>query len=303
MFGIKGAYASKRMLAKLESVLDRQSQINSLEALYFAAVNKNKARPLVETVAIGIDANVFLKLVGHKKGPDIADYLRTEFAGPLIVPGQAVQEFWNNRLSAIDTQATLLKKKFIEFKKEAEKLTVDPELGTYVSDMEDTLARFDSDFGYLYDSSTLRSTLTLIEGLKDKAILSYVPRLKFYGIARHRKNTKTPPGFRDEADNDGDFYIWADFLYGLLLAKAKGKKFSHAVIVTQDKKPDWSREGVAHPILSAEVQKLVNVPFDVWTIEELHHAIFPQSPSGKTSKLAEVSTSDEPSTSSEAGNG
>lgn len=284
MFGIK----TWRMLAKLESVLDRQSHIDSLEALHFAATNKNKAKPPVETVAIGIDANVFLKLVGHKKGPDIADYLRAKFDGPLIVPGQAVQEFWNNRHSAIDTQATILKKKFNEFKKEAEKLTVDPELSTYVGDMEDTLARFDFDFGYLYDSSTLRSTLTLIESLKSKAILSYVPRQQFYGIARHRKNTKTPPGFRDEAENDGDFYIWADFLYGLLLAKAKGKKFSHAVIVTHDKKLDWSREGVAHPILSAEVRRLVNVPFDVWTIEELHNAIFPQASAGSSSAHAGI---------------
>jgi hypothetical protein len=33
--------------------------------------------------------------------------------------------------------------------------------------------------------------------------------------------------------------------------------------------PDWSRAGVAHPLLVAEVQAFVGVPFEIWTIAKL----------------------------------
>jgi hypothetical protein len=95
--------------------------------------------------------------------------------------------------------------------------------------------------------------------------------MRFCDIALSRKRTKTPPGFKDEGD--GDFYLWVEFLYGLLNARDAGQTFSHAVILTQDKKTDWSRDNIAHPILMAEVQKLVEVPFDVLTIDQFFSEI------------------------------
>lgn len=97
--------------------------------------------------------------------------------------------------------------------------------------------------------------------------MPYAPRLRYKEIAAIRKRTKTPPGFRDEGD--GDFFIWVDLLHGLQQAQLNKHSFSRVVLVSLDKKIDWSREGIAHPILVAEARALLNVPFEMWTLNDL----------------------------------
>jgi hypothetical protein len=273
MFGIKSREPNAANLVQLEAVLDRQVPIDSLEALFLAVDRRNKKSPELEKVAIGIDSSVFLRLASHKHSADIVDYLDTKHLGPLILPGQAVQEFWNNQLAAVDTVAAGVKKKFDALKLDVAK--VDPNFGDYAESMGSLLEQFSSDYGYVYDAATLRTTTFLLELLKKKAFLSYVPRMRFHEIALSRKRTKTPPGFKD--DGDGDFFVWVEFLYGLLHAKDQGPEFDHAIILTHDQKIDWSRASVAHPVLAAEVQKLVGVPFDVWTIERFYQAMMENS--------------------------
>ena len=261
--------ASASNLDKLEAVLDRQIPIDSLSALLSSVDRTPHKNIQLENVAIGIDSSVFLKLANHSKSEDIVDYLGSKHHGPLILPGQAIQEYWNNQYSSIPSIASEIQKKFENLRKEADKLG--PNFPGYAAEMNNLLDRFSSEFGYVYDASTIRSTLSLLTLLKDKAALSYVPRMRFHDMALSRKRTKTPPGFKD--DGDGDFFLWVDFLYGLLRAKDASQQFNHAVILTHDKKPDWSRASIAHPILTAEMQELVGVPFDVWTIEQLSEAI------------------------------
>lgn len=269
-------------IVQLEAVLDRQVPIDSLDALFLAVDRKTKRIPNLETVAIGIDSSVFLRLAGHKQSADIVDYLDTKHHGPLILPGQAVQEFWNNQLAAVDTMAAGVKKKFEALKQDASK--IDPNFGDYADTMGSLLDRFSSEYGYVYDAATLRTTIFVLELLKKKALLSYVPRTRFHDIALNRKRTKTPPGFKD--DGDGDFFVWVEFLYGLLKAKGSGQEFHHAIILTHDQKIDWSRASVAHPILAAEVQALVGVPFDVWTIERFYQAISEESSASPQAEIA-----------------
>lgn len=264
MFGTK-----KAILNKLEAVLDRHTPIDSLETLYLAINFKQREYAQLESVALGIDSSVFLKLVKNSNRDDIFDYLRTKHQAPLILPGQAVQEYWKNQHSAISTKSKEVEKKFTALKREVDGL--DSDFGTYSTKMEGLLNKFNKDFGYIYDSSTNRHTLGLLELLKEKASLSYVPRMRFSDIALNRKRTKTPPGFMD--GGDGDFYIWADFLYGLLLAKEKGLQFDRVVLLTNDTKVDWSLSGTAHPVLTAEVKELFGVPFDVWTAQQLGEAV------------------------------
>jgi PIN like domain len=95
----------------------------------------------------------------------------------------------------------------------------------------------------------------------------YASRLKLKDIAAWRKQTKTPPGFRDEGD--GDFFIWADFLSGLQLARANGQAFTQAILVTRDNKVDWSRSGTVHPILAAEMKALLGIHFEIWSDDKL----------------------------------
>ena len=269
MSGIDFSSTVDADIVQLEAVLDRQVPIDSLGALFLAVDRKTKNIPNLETVAIGIDSSVFLRLASHKHSADIVDYLDTKHHGPLILPGQAVQEFWNNQLAAVDTVAAVVKKRFDALKQDVSK--VDPNFGDYADAMGSLLDRFSSEYGYVYDPATLRNTIIFLELLKKKALLSYVPRTRFHDIALNRKRTKTPPGFKD--DGDGDFFVWVEFLYGLLKAKDSSQKFHHAIILTHDQKIDWSRASVAHPILAAEVQVLVGVPFDVWTIDRFYQAI------------------------------
>lgn len=66
---------------RLFSVLDRQCAFEPMEALV------NALRPIPNEVAlartaIGLDANVFLRLGNHTKGEDIIDYLDSSHSAP-----------------------------------------------------------------------------------------------------------------------------------------------------------------------------------------------------------------------------
>ncbi|MFX4008366.1 hypothetical protein ACJBXM_11095, partial [Streptococcus suis] len=54
-----------------------------------------------------------------------------------------------------------------------------------------------------------------------------------------------------------------------LIAKNNGIIYNQVLLITNDVKLDWSREGVAHPLLSAEVMALVGVTFETWDVAKL----------------------------------
>lgn len=249
---------------RLISVLDRQVACDSLAAL-ISAIKTEPINIDLAATAIGLDANVFLKLTSHPKSLDIVDYLSSRHSSPLILPGQAIQEFWNNQLHAVDTVAATLKKNFDALKRTL--ASVDKNFGDYSTEIDALLEQFSAEHGHIYDSGTIRKTLALLETLASRATVPYASRTKYQDIAHSRKSTKTPPGFKDEGD--GDFFIWVDLLLGLQSAQTEKKAFARVVLVTEDKKIDWSRAGVAHPILVAEVKALFDVPFEVWTIDQL----------------------------------
>jgi len=184
---------------------------------------------------------------------------------PYIIPGQAIQEFWNNQLAAVDTLATGIKRKFDGFKDEFAR--IDPAFEGLVEDIRVRLEQFQQEHGNVYDEATLHTTVGFLESLKAKALVPYAPRCALLDLAIHRKRTKTPPGFRD--DGDGDFFVWTDFLIGLLTARRQRSRMRRAVLITNDKKPDWVRSGSAHPILVAEVAALVGIPFEIWNLDRL----------------------------------
>ncbi|CCJ05880.1 PIN-like domain-containing protein [Methylocystis sp. SC2] len=251
-------------------LLDRRTDLDVLGALADAIHPLAEGDTFaIEHTAIALDANVFLRLSGHPKSADIIDYLGSRHSAPLILPGQAVQEFWNNQLQAVDTVSSSLKKKFDGLKTDFAR--VDSNFGPYASEIGDLLEQFSSEHGHVYDEATVRKTEALFEVLQKRALVPYVSRQCFREIADQRKRTKTPPGFKDEGD--GDFFIWVDMLAGLLQAQQNGKEFARVVLVSQDKKTDWSRAGKAHPVLVAEVKSLVRVPFEIWTTDQLAQEI------------------------------
>lgn len=257
-----------RFERRIASVLARDVEVPALSALV-SAMQQQLAGTALDQTAIGLDANIFLKMGGHTLGAEVTDYLATQHEAPLILPGQVVQEFWNNQLNAVDTLYSGIRKKFDQLKTEVKKL--DDAEGSYLEKFEALLDEFGNANEALYSGETRRATANLLETLESKAIVPFVSRRKFADIAVHRQMTKTPPGFMDSGD--GDFYVWCDFLLGLLEARGRGMRFDRAVLVTNDSKIDWVRDSVAHPILVAELAAIVGIPFEIWNMDKLVSAV------------------------------
>ena len=249
---------------ELVSVLCRHRDIPALDSL-IEAINPTANDVPLNSMAIAIDSSVFLRLPNHARSADIIDYLSSRHSAPLILPGQAIQEFWNNQLSSVDTVVTSLQKKFDKFREEFS--GIDPNFGDYSAKITELLGKFSEEHGHIYDEAVVRKTGKLLNVLRDKALVPYVCRQSFDSIAVQRKKTKTPPGFRDSGD--GDFYIWADTLRGLQISKRNSIRFDKVALITEDVKPDWSRAGMAHPVLSAEISALFGVPFELWKLDKL----------------------------------
>src|SRR4051812_31526924 len=93
-------------------VLNRETALLAISALESAleppASVEGDATSLEHTV-IAFDTNVLLRLSNHTKSADVIDFLRTSFPGKLLLPGQVIQEFWNNQLNAVETVAASIK--------------------------------------------------------------------------------------------------------------------------------------------------------------------------------------------------
>ncbi len=252
---------------RLAMVLDRSTECDALGALIFALSPPEQAGTPLQNAAIGIDANVFLRINKHSKGADIIDYLNGPHSGPLILPGQVIQEFWNNQLQAVDTISAGIQKRFDNVKVDLGRIhgLHGKEMKDLVDQVERVLKSYNVENGHVYDEGTTRKTIEFLQLLKKKASVPFAPRARFQKMASHRKNTRTPPGFKD--DGDGDFFVWVDFLTGLQQAQNRENKFTQVIFLSNEQKPDWTRAGMAHPILIAEVKALIGLPFHIWDLD------------------------------------
>jgi hypothetical protein len=177
---------------------------------------------------------------------------------------KSFQEFWNNAIGAIETLSGSLQRKYESLSDEVRKVQVN--FPTLYQPLQTLLDEFSATYGVIYEPGTATRITTLLNAVQSVAMVPYVPRTRFYSIALVRDQTRTPPGFKDT--RHGDFYVWADFLCGLADAQTRAP-FSRCVMVTEDAKVDWSRGGRAHPILTAEVDAMIQVPFAVWSVTQL----------------------------------
>lgn len=250
------------------SVLERRSNVAVLPAL-IKAVKSGPTSAALDQAAIVIDANAVLRIPGHKKSSDIIDYLSSVHTKPVVLPGQVVQEFWNNQLSAVATLYKSIRTKSADLDKEIAKAVEAGVSG--LNGIESAVDEFKKDNEHLFDADLIKKTTSFLENLEATALVPHAPRAGLQKIALQRKLAKTPPGFRD--DGDGDFLVWVDALWGLGQAKANGEKFDHVIILTNDKKIDWCRGHTAHPILYAEMNALLNVHLEVWTLDYFSQSI------------------------------
>ncbi len=249
-------------------VLNREVRVPALEALV-AALEPPKEEWEVTGAAIALDTNVVLRLAGHRGSEDIADYLISKHQGPIILPGQTITEFWNNQMAAVETVAGGL---VGDLGRLRQRLTgLEEEFGDVLSDLDGVVERFQGEHGHVYSAATVHRTRRLLGAFQERAIVPFVTRTRFQPLAEHRYQTKTPPGFADS--RIGDFFVWADFLLGLSVAWSRGMRYRTAVFVTNDKKVDWIRNGVAHPVLVAEARAVGGGPFAIWSVETLAEKI------------------------------
>jgi len=256
---------------RVAKILNREIDLVAIGALESALEPSGNADAALEgqdpfeRTVIAFDTNVFLRLSNHPRSADVIDFLRTSFPGKLLLPGQVIQEFWNNQLNAVETLASTIRKHAENLKKEVEK--IDSDYSEFATRFQSLIDEFQSSYGYIYDEGTLRRIKLAVSLLSEKALVPYCRRNELSSIASIRKRTKTPPGFKDELD--GDFFVWADLLLGVATLEREGFSPSRVVLVTHDSKIDWSRNGVPHPILSAEMRALCGATFQIWSLDKL----------------------------------
>lgn len=245
-------------------VLNREVPIAALDALV-AALDPSEEEWPVSSTAIALDTNVLLRLAGHRNGEDIIDYLVSEHEAPIVLPGQVITEFWNNQLAAVETIAEGLKTDFNRFKRRVQ--GIDEEFKRFCDDIKEILENFENEHGNVYSGATVRRTRSLLNSVQERAIVPFVNRIRFEELAKHRYRTKTPPGFEDARHSD--FFVWADFLLGLSIACSRDVRYERAVFVTNEKKTDWIRTDIAHPVLTAEARAVSGGPFAIWSLDKL----------------------------------
>ena len=131
-------------------MLSRTTSVDALAALASAMQFSLPPAPLKNTI-IALDANVILRLSGHARSADIVDYLRTDFAGRLILPGQVIQEFWNNQFLAVSTKSAEIRKKFAELSDLIG--GIDSRFEAFSERFSTVLNEFNDNFGYVFDVS------------------------------------------------------------------------------------------------------------------------------------------------------
>lgn len=252
-----------RNFQKILSVLGRSNSVNPMRA--FDSILVQGQRPIsdISNTAIGFDANSILRLATHKKMDDILDIIQVKNI-LCVVPEQALQEFWNNELAVADSVNRKIKIKLDELKKYLS------ESGVYETDeiknIEIELNKLEANHGYLMDPKYREKTKNVFEFLSSQATVVTTPREKLVEIANLRKKSKTPPGFKD--DGYGDFFCWVDLIFALMINKKK-YSFESVLWVTSDKKMDWSRESIPHPILIAEMKTLVGANLYTCDLDKL----------------------------------
>lgn len=264
MSGSERGNGTAGILMNLESLLRRDSPLSAFRQIATNLQASKDDYKSFNKLAICLDSCVLLHLYNRKDLEDIFDYFSEKHDIPLIVSAQSLQEFWNNHIFSVETIASALERKFTELEREVEK--VDDGFGDFSSQFKALISRFKDDYGHLHDRRVRKKLIDLVERLAGVASVYEVPRSRFYAYAAIRQSLKTPPGFKDSGD--GDYFVWVDFLFGLASLKEDGHAIERAIMVTDDKKSDWSKGGVPHPVLSAEVEACIGVPFETWSLDK-----------------------------------
>jgi hypothetical protein len=255
-------------LADLGRCLDRAG----VDLAFHPTAEAVATDPLPNRVcAIGLDTNAlrFLRV----NLTSFANFTSAVEGSPikLIIPGQALQEFWNNHrtftkdLSQLEKDKSLLNQAAQKLKRSASA----PEIITKLESLEALISDIELEIDTFQNPEAFQNSSQFWKELNAVSDTFYVPRTRFFGIGQARFASKTPPGFEDVDKYPrhlGDFFVWADFLLGLRLQFLRdelGPSDGKVVFITDDAKQDWQTAGRAHPFLSAEVWAMCERPLEI----------------------------------------
>ena len=182
--GVPDCPPEAALYERILSILERRTELEVLPALIHA-IKSNQPTATLADSAIVIDANAVLRIPGHRKSSDIIDYLGAVHAKPVVLPGQVIQEFWNNQLSGVITVFKGVRNKFVELEKEASKA-----IESGISGMENirsSLEDFKKDNEHLFDVDLVQKTSSFLETMNSKARVPHAPRVGLHEIASQRK--------------------------------------------------------------------------------------------------------------------
>jgi hypothetical protein len=234
-----------------------------------SAISGPRAVPFTSTTAICFDANIFLNIGKGAKAADLIDYIAAQHAGPLLASTQTLVELWNNHLRSVEALAGSLRSKFASLNDAIQEID-----DSYVDLREGSgqlINAFEQEYGHVFSDNVQKDLGLVLELLQSTAYVGHVSRSRFTAVADSRKRLRIPPGFEDSGD--GDFFVWADTLLALLDASDDGRAADGLVLVTEDKKKDWSLNGKAHPVLAAEMSKLASIPFSTVTLSDFKRLV------------------------------
>lgn len=223
---------------------------------------------------IGFDTNALKKL--RRYPPNTRASLLTYLASnkvQIVLPAQAVQEYWNHHgafaqaMAAVQTETRKLASRY-------EKLPATGEAKSMLLRFADEITNLAQDVGDSQNEHLLEESVDFWELLLDSAVVAAVPRSGFSKLGEARMASGVAPGFADDRKRSnglGDFFVWADFLLGLLtldLPECEPTS-STIVFVTDDGKEDWLSSGAPHPTLLGEVFSLTGRTLEVLGMDDL----------------------------------
>ena len=221
---------------------------------------------------VGFDTNSLAKAVGDGGLADDIDQVLEEVEAIRIVPHQAVIEYWNNfkhfnnrELNQHFQFMSQLDSNLKRIPKTARFQGLKRELEGPVKELDEALR----EYGGERRADEVKPLLDLVVG--KTGIVPALHGEQIYQIGCMRFARKAPPGFEDADKGDralGDFYIWAEFLYGLFRLRPNGvasenKPVEWALLVTDDAKKDWKPGGSFHPVLLEEALQITGVPVQI----------------------------------------
>jgi hypothetical protein len=231
-----------------------------------------------------LDANVLLNLYrySNETRKTIVDLI-TKFKDKIWLPHQSALEYNRNRYEVIVDQEKAYKEftnKISQIQKDLQSTSKPPFLSKKVhkdlnkvfekvsSEVEESINKY---CGYLKDDPIYNELSEIFE-TKISEQYSAEKLIELYKEGQDRFDHKTPPGYEDEKNKEGnrkygDFILWMQ-----VIDKAKESK-SPIIFITDERKKDWwwkikdgRNMGPRHE-LTEEIKEKANVDFHMYSSE------------------------------------